>query len=349
MLMGRPRTRRKDLPPGLHVDKWGTFFYRSTKGGIRAYQPIGKVDREAAIRAWVKITTPKDDEAPAGTVGELIDRFLRDLEGIAPATRVNYEFHCGKLRGRWGDKQYAKTADQAGRGDALRPLDIATYLRDARKAVKGADSAVYAIGVLSMVFAHANECGLAYFNPCAGVRRRPRGTPQKSAASRRLPTVEQMDAAELKAGPRLRLMIALARRTGMRQTDIRELRESQIVGDVLVVVQSKTGMAQDFKITPELRTILDAAEKLPQRLRSRFLNKGDGFVFPGRDGMGYGIAAFGSAWRQLKAGFQFRSIRKWAINQRIAAGGNGTDFAGHFDPKTTRQHYDVTPKKVIPL
>ncbi len=59
--------------------------------------------------------------------------------------------------------------------------------------------------------------------------------------------------------------------------------------------------------------------------------------------------AFQSAWRSLKVDFQFRAIRKWAINQRIAAGGDGTMFAGHHDRRTTRKHYDVTPKRITPL
>ena len=187
MRMGRPRVARKDLPPGLYFDpRFGTYHYRSSKGGPRKFVALGKVTREQAIREWVRLTTPKDDEARAGTVGELLDRFLRDLDDVSPATRVNYEFHVGKLRERWGALAYAVTAADTGRGAVLRPLDIASYLREARKLPRGGESAVYAIGVLSMVFAYANECGLAHFNPCAGVRRRPRGTARKSEASARV-------------------------------------------------------------------------------------------------------------------------------------------------------------------
>ena len=49
MPMGRPRTTRKDLPPGLYVDRWGTYFYRATRGGERRYIVIGKVNRDEAI------------------------------------------------------------------------------------------------------------------------------------------------------------------------------------------------------------------------------------------------------------------------------------------------------------
>lgn len=350
MRMGRPRTVRKDLPPGLHFDaRFGTYYFRGTRGAGRKFVPLGKITREAAIRQWVEITKPVNDEAPAGTVGEIVERFLRDLEGVAPSTRVNYEFHCGKARELWGSKKYARTADQAATGDALRPLDIATFLRDARKQPKGAESAVARIGVLSMVFGYAIECGLTTFNPCTGVRRRPRGAPTKSKASQTLPTIEQINAAQARAGPRLALMMALERRLGLRQTDLRNLRESQDRGELLIVVQSKTGMRQEWTVTPEVRAILEEAKSLPGRVRSTFVNGGDAYVFPKRGGKPLSQTGFVSEWRRLAPGFQFRKLRKWAINQRIAAGGNGSDFAGHHDPATTRKHYDVTPKRVIPL
>lgn len=49
--MARPRTKRKDLPPGLYWDDRRGFYFRRGK-----YVGIGKVDREKAIKAWVKIT-----------------------------------------------------------------------------------------------------------------------------------------------------------------------------------------------------------------------------------------------------------------------------------------------------
>jgi integrase len=335
MPMGRPRTTRKDLPPGLYVDRWGTYFYRATRGGERRYVVIGKVSREEAIAAWVKITTVPA-EAKAGTVAELIELYLEDLTGKAESTLVNYRFHCGKLRERWGARKYGVTADEAIRAGALRPLDVSTYLREARKAGKGAISANYAVAVLSAVFAHARECGLVEYNPCTGIRRNPQ------SPARTLPTTEQMAAALERASPRLRLMIEFARRTGWRQTDIRQFQVQQIGADRIALVQSKTKMRQEWEITPELRAILAAAETLPGRARSMF-------VFPMRDGRAVSARTFQSEWFRVSPGFQFRAIRKLAINQAISAGVNGTDFAGHHDPRTTRQHYDMTAKRVKPL
>lgn len=79
MKVGRKRTLRHDLPPGLRFDPtWETYHYRATRGGERLYVPFGKISREAAIKAYWKIVGPQKDEPAAGTVGELIDRYLHD-------------------------------------------------------------------------------------------------------------------------------------------------------------------------------------------------------------------------------------------------------------------------------
>src|SRR5438876_271241 len=68
--MGRPRSRRKDLPTGLHFDpKWETYFYRAGRGEKRMFVSFGKVSREKAIKEYVRLTliiAPSQD----GTVGD---------------------------------------------------------------------------------------------------------------------------------------------------------------------------------------------------------------------------------------------------------------------------------------
>lgn len=334
--MARPRTSRKDLPVGLHVDRWGSYYYRGTKTADRRYVSFGKVTREVAIKRWVELTT-LPPEAEAGTVAELIDLFLANLTDVADKTRENYEFHCGKLKARWGDRRYAVTANDAARGGALRAFDISTYIAKARKAGRGAVSAGAAVGVLSIVFSRAREAGLVEYNPCQGVRR-----PQAKKLVN-LPTLDEILAVQQRAGPRMALMVELAWRTGMRQTDILRL-QVQDVAAQMHVTQHKTKMQQDWTMTPELVTLFAAAAKLPGRNRSMF-------VFPQRNGKPLSAKGLASEWRPLRmeCGFQFRAIRKWAINEAKDSGRDATDFAGHADPKTTRQHYEVRPKKVTPL
>lgn len=341
MTVGRPRQKRKDLPPGLYQDRWGTYVYRPTRGD-RTQVVIGKVEREAAIKAWVRLTERKHDDAPAGTVAELIDRYMRDEMGhLAKATRQPYEHHCAKLRARWGAKKYAVTVADSLRPDVLRVLDISTYLREAKTAGKGYKSACAAIAVLSVIFSHGPEWGVCTYNPCKELPRGSKRT-KKDTPKTKLPTFAEITAAMERAKPRLRLMIEWAWRTGWRQTDILQFQIQQIPDGRLPLTQSKTGVDQDWEVTPELRSILDRAAKLPGRGRSMF-------VFPCRSGKAMTKTGFSADWRRLGAGFQFRVLRKWAINEKIKRGENASEFAGHSDPRTTRQHYDQQPKKVRPL
>ena len=98
MPMGRPRRTRTDLPDGLHyrADR-GTYFYRPTRGPERRYVELGRITREQAIRQWVKLTTKPEHAAADGTVGEIIDQYIREelprrvrLEKMAKSTEYEY-------------------------------------------------------------------------------------------------------------------------------------------------------------------------------------------------------------------------------------------------------------------
>jgi hypothetical protein len=126
MTMGRPRTKRKDLPPGLRWRERGGYYYVGTRANKRDFVPIGPVTREAAIKAWVKITQSQPEKGEPGTLGEIIDGYLRfGLPMVkAETTRTEYERQASKLRERWGERRYAKTEAQAVTGDYLKPLDF---------------------------------------------------------------------------------------------------------------------------------------------------------------------------------------------------------------------------------
>ena len=71
MTMGRPRTKRKDLPPGLCWRERGGYYYFATRAGKRRFVPIGHVTREVAIKSWVKITQSQPEEGERGTFSEI--------------------------------------------------------------------------------------------------------------------------------------------------------------------------------------------------------------------------------------------------------------------------------------
>lgn len=350
LAVGRPRTRRKDLPPGLHLDRFGNYFYRAPKGD-RRFEPIGKVDREAAIKRWVKITGHRDDPAADGTVAEIIDDFVADeiprrlrLKKLAPATADGYLALAPSIRVEFGAFKYAKTPAESARPDVLRTLDVDRYLRRF-EGKRGAILANRRIALLSVMFAWAPRAGICTYNPCSGAER-------NEERARKVQVDPAVRAKLWEAAPLpLRLIVSLSDVTSMRKTDVRLLMLSQVDADEIHVTPSKTkrsGRKLDFARTPAVDAILEAAKALPGRKISLY-------VFPTRKGTPYTESALQSLWRRAKkrAGLAdvdvvFRDFRTTELNAINRAGGNATEAAGHADQRTTERHYLDEPTKITP-
>lgn len=350
LAVGRPRTRRKDLPPGLHLDRFGNYFYRATKGE-RYFEPIGKVDREAAIKRWVKITGHRDDPPEDGTVAEIIDDFVAEeiprrlrLKKLAPATADGYLALAPSVRAEFGAFKYARTPAESDRHDVLRTLDVDRYLRRF-EGKRGAILANRRVAFLSIVFSWAPRAGICTYNPCLGAERN-----EEVARKNVLPDDrrDQVLAVEHLA---LRLMATLSSLTTMRKTDIRLLLLSQVDETEIHVTPSKTkrktGKKIDFAITPAVRAVLEEAKTLPGRKVSLY-------VFPMRKGTPYTESGLQSAMaRERKKGLAgvtatFRDLRTTELNAIKRAGGNATEAAGHADKRTTERHYLDEPTKITP-
>jgi hypothetical protein len=350
MDVGRKRTLRHDLPPGLHFDHiWGTYHYRATRGDQRLYVPFGKISREAAIKAYWRIVGPQREEALPGTVGELVDRYLghelpRRLRvgKIKPITATEYERIGPTLRQAFGAFKLARTAADSARHDVLRTLDVDQYIRK-REGARGAVQANREIAVLSAMFAFGRRCGMTNYNPCEGAERNTE-QPRKRVLSTELRT--QIMAV---ASPALRLMCELSDVTSMRKTDVRLLMLSKVGADEIVVESSKTGIKRAYEITPAVRAVLDAAAKLPGRRISLY-------VFPTRRGTPFSESALQTLWKRAKekAGLAdvdmtFRDFRTTALNEAHRTGQSAKNLAGHADERTTERHYLNEPLKVKPL
>ena len=350
MNVGRKRTLRHDLPPGLRFDPtWETYHYRGTHAGERLYVPFGKIGREAAIKAYWKIVGPQKDEPAAGTVGELIDRYLHDevprrlrVGKMKPITATEYERNAPALREAFGKFKLARTAAESGRHDVLRTLDVDQYLRK-REGARGSVQANREIAVLSAMFAFGRRCGMTSYNPCEGAERNTE-QPRKRGLSGELRT--QIMAA---ASSALRLMCELSDVTSMRKTDVRLLLLSKVSGGEIVVESSKTGIKRAYEITPAVRAVLEAAAKLPGRKISLY-------VFPTRRGTPFSESALQTLWKRAKkkAGLAdvdmtFRDFRTTALNEARRTGQSAKDLAGHADERTTERHYLDEPLKVKPL
>jgi integrase len=335
--MARPRTKRKDLPPGLYWDDRRGFYFRRGK-----YVGIGKVDREKAIKAWVKITNRAELETKGGTFGELIDLFLREALPLvgSPKTRTEYERQCNKLRERWGAMPYGVTDSDAVQRKCLRTVEFSKYLRTVEKVGNGSIQANHDVKLVHRIFVVAKEHGLTEHNAAAGVR-------YIAEAPRKRPVTQaDRDAIAANAAPVFRLMMRITEATGMRLTDVRRLRVQQVHDGIIDLSQSKTKNAQHWEITPAVQAILDEAATLPGRAVSMY-------VFPKRNGTPYTEQGVHHMRRRALAlaglkDLQFRDIRKAAINEAKRQGMNAQEFAGHADPRTTAKHYLNGPVKVRP-
>lgn len=345
--MGRPRTKRKDLPDWLYWNPRRGFYFYRVRDGKTQYEGMGKIAREEAVKRWVKITGHSEIPASDGTVAELIDYYISEVlpEKLAggdlkKVTADEYRRQAPLLRKEFGDKRYARTPAQSMNPEVLRQFDVTKFVKSFRGR-KGAVAANRLIGLLSAVFSAAQGLYCTY-NPCLGVERN-KEEPRKRPVSQ----AERDDMAE-KAAPAYRLMMRLTEATGMRLTDVRELLIAKCGEREIDLRQSKTGRGQLWEITPAVRAILDEAKTLPGRSRSLF-------VFPSpKTGKAYSEGGVHYMRRAaMKAAgvtnLHHRDVRKQAVNEAKDLGVNATEFAGHSDPRTTEKHYVNGPRKVKPI
>lgn len=350
--LGRPREKRKDLPPGLYFKPAsGIYFYR--KGSD--YRSFGVIGREQAIRAWVKHTGHRDELATDGTVAELIDDYVRDelprrvrLEKLAQITADEYRRQAPIIRKEFGSYLYAVTQGQLERPNVLRVHHVQRFVRSF-EGKRGSSYANRLASLLSGVFAAAIREGRTEFNPCIGVERNEE-EPRKAPLSD-----SNRDKLLAHATKPLRLIASLAALSALRKTDVRLLRLQQIKDGLITVVlnkvNKKTRKVIEFEITPAVQAVLDEAATLPGRNRSMF-------VFPMRNGKPHSESALQQQWADARAdavkewpelaGAVFRDIRTNELNEVKKAGGDATATAGHADKRTTERHYLDQPIRIRP-
>lgn len=344
MQMGRPRERNKDLPPFMHRKDDGRFYYWGPPmvAGKRTFHGFENRDRAKAIDEYWTYRKA-NDSAEAGTFNEIIDAYLTHPQGLArvrsEVTRIGYTRLLEHVRKEWGEKRYATTADRAMKTpNCLKPSVFDDYLRTF-EGKRGAIMANRKVTVASVVFVFGIRRDMTSYNPVTGVvfnTERPRKVTADRDALAKI--IE-------KSKPAMALMIELASVTSIDQGVIRTMTRPQ-VGEFLDLGRIKTGVEQEWEITPYVRSIFERAEKLPGRHKSIF-------VFPRSSGQAYTMEQFQGAWRYARdkvgATFQFRDIRKWNIQQAEKDGEDAQVFAAHKRRSTTEQHYLNNVKRAKPL
>lgn len=194
--MGRPREKGKDLPLGVYPVK-GRFYERPVNEEMRRMfavafpgkrcAPLGD-DKAEARKLWVKlfVTDVPADNAAAGTVAELLERYERDilpaLSGPTKAARTSY---CKTLKTAFGRMRYARSEAEVAMGSFLRSMNLTAYLdTEAKRKVFDKDgrllhegrpvAANREIEFLSRVFRIAKtRWGYTEYNPCLQVEYNP--------------------------------------------------------------------------------------------------------------------------------------------------------------------------------
>lgn len=341
--MGRPRSRHKDLPPFLHRKPNGSYYFRGPIAGKLHFRALKATEREKAIAEYWDFRRSFDSGEP-GTLGEIIDLYVTHPFGLnavkAEATRKEYKRQLPIIRKLWGKEKFSLTPERAllGKGAYLRTIVFTDYLRG-KNGQRGAVSANRIVRLVSRLFGFAIERSVTAYNPVDGAHYNGE-TPRKTAADRAglQRTIE-------KAAKPVGLMLELASVTSISEGDIRLMTKTQ-VGELLESNRRKTGVEQEWEITPYVQSIFERAKELPGSKRSVY-------VFPRGDGQPYTLEQFQSAFRyaRKRAGtaFQFRDIRKWNIRQAKIEGQDPQDFAAHADRRTTDRHYLNDAKRARPL
>lgn len=353
--MGRPRTRDKDMPPGLR-EVAGRWYWRPTDAAGRdvceqlapGKKSIAAGTSKKEARAWwVRTILPRLEaqEAPSAddTVASIIDAYLRSPQyfGLADKTRVDYARSLAMLREKYGSARFATSEADAARGDRFRRMHVASHLDSATAKV----AANRQIACLSSAFALAIRQGRTEYNPCRGVERnseRPRDR-----------LIDHHDYAKLKhaAPPVIRIAMLLARLTAIRESDLLALTWHQIRDGEIHIQPSKTQntsrMKQRIRITPAVRAVLEAARTLRGNLRSTTV------IHTGH-GQPYTQSGFQSMWqRTVKASgvhdVHFHDLKARAVTDaERKRPGSGTNLAAHTDSKITRKIYQRAPVKAEP-
>lgn len=269
------------LPPKVH-QKHGRYFYVH---GNR-WHPLSRV--AAGPAALYEALQAYTGDNPA-TLGQIMALYLaRAMPELKPASQPEYQRIIeNRLQHHFGHMPPY----------ALEPSHVAQYL-ELRKREGAPVGGNREKAVLGSILSWAMRFGWVNSNATLGVRRN-RETPSRRYVS----DAELRDVLDRAPEP-LADLLAVAYLTGLRQTDLRQLRKSAITKDGLKLEQSKDGKLRLITWTPALRHFIDRAQERAQ----------GPFVFVGEHGQPWSVSGLQSAMRRLKAGFLFRELRPKAAS-----------------------------------
>jgi integrase len=247
------------------------------------WHSLSRIDegQSALLRAVYEL-----DPARPGTIGEMINVYrAAGMDGLSKSTQARYGLILTRLGHHFGKMKIG----------ALKPSHVAVFLEKRRKAGRGSTAANREFAVLSSVHNFGMRQGWLEANPCIGVRRNPE-SPRK-----RYVTNEEFLAAFEKSPEPFQDLISFAYLTGIRQTDVINLKRAEhLRPEGIVFVESKTKKLHK-------QAWSDAVRFFVRRAMERFPEADH--VFNNRFGQQWTVWAINSQMTRLEAPWAFKDLR----------------------------------------
>jgi integrase len=380
--VGRGRSREKDLPLGVYPVK-GRYYVRPVNKEMRRIfaarfagkncAPLG-ADKAEARKLWVKlfITDLPQEDAAAGTVGELIERYERDvLPTLTGTTKDHRTAYCKRLKAVFGHRRYARSEAEASTGAFLRTMDFTQYLRaEAKREFTNKRTKVVHCGrpvgvnrevkCLSRIFKLAKtEWGLTEYNPCLQLEYNP------ERPRRQYHDDDAFMAVYEKASATMQCLMDLAQMNGARRGMLLRitLADADFTKPHLRIPLNKLQRDEPprYRLVPWSDDLVDVIRRaLAIRAKVRGGKKAvadleTAPLFLSRSGKPFGVSAFNTAWRRARGGagvkrheFHFHDIKAKAISDSPDLA-DAQARGDHADPAITKTVYRRKPAVVTPL
>jgi len=295
------------LPPKVH-EKAGRYYYVHRN----KWHPLSRID-EGPEALYLKLQ--EHTQGRPATYGQLFILYLaRGMTELKPASRPDYtRIIAGRLQHHFGKMALG----------TLTPGHVAQFL-ELRKQEGAPVGGNRERAVLGSVCSWAMRFGWLESNPCLGVRR------NREKPSKVYVTDQTFRDGFDRASPALQDLLAVGYLSGLRQTDLRLMRKSQVTEEGLELDQSKDGKRRVVEWTPALRYFVDRAGA----------RSGCDHLFVGMSGKPWGVWGLQSAMKRLGPGFKFRELRP------KAASDSSHNVLGHAGQMLTRY---VRAERVRPV
>lgn len=323
-MVGR-RTKSAPLPPRLYVyqGKRRSTYYTITPANERINLGHDLID---AKRQLIDLEAGRP---VAGTIGELLDRYMQEVSPKkAPATHKDEKASKAFLT-----KVFGKMRPQD-----VRPVHVARYLDERGKTAPVRANREKAL--FSHVYSMAMRWGIVDFNPCKGVTRNTETPRDRLVTDRELCSFIAHSAGG-ETGTLLALTAWLAYLTSQRRGDLLKLRLDRIIDDGILIQQGKTGAKVLVEWTPKLRECVAELRTIPRPVRGMYL-------ICNKAGQPYTDSGFKALWGRamtawVDAGgerFHFHDLRAKAVTRMVEDGRKAQDLSGHASEAMVSKVYD---------